>query len=193
MLSSCARFGIGGGSSDATSATNQSPAATAVGEQNRYAALKDLVNDEIRSANASINERRDRVVKMEPYFFKAYESYPGDGSLADIDIRETESRTARYVADVTLDKQRYMTRLHRKKDAARADSNFVRGTGIEKQTYQFRNGRWICIGTLFVADKIEENVNGEWVPVKQELERGIDSEEDDASWFSRAWSNMTGR
>ena len=109
-------------------------------------------------------------------------------------IQETESRTVPYRASVKVDKQRYATKLHRKREDAVADSNYARDTGKETLTFEMRNGRWYRAGSLFVAEKTEEYINGEWVPAKEEVERTVAAEDEQAgSWWQRAWESVTGR
>jgi hypothetical protein len=110
----------------------------------------------------------------------------------DIETRETESRTAPMVADVSLRKQRFVTKLHRKRDEARADEDFLRDTGEETITYELRNGEWTYRSSLFVAESVERQIDGVWTPV-EEVERTDDAEgEEDLSWFGRIWSSVVG-
>jgi len=126
-----------------------------------------------------------------PYFFKEYSVYPDGADEFDADIRETESRTAPVVANVTLEKQRFATRLHRKRAEAAADENFLRDTGVETMTFEWRGGQWKRVGTLFVAEKTEEYVNGEWVPPQEEIQRTV-AEEERPGWWGRTWGKITG-
>ena len=68
----------------------------------------------------------------------------------------------------------------------------INTTGEETLTFEYRNGRWVRIGSLFVAEKTEENVNGEWVPLQEEVERTVAAEED-AGFVTRTWRNIMDR
>jgi hypothetical protein len=163
-------------------------------EAEQIGRLQDLVAQTIREAEAQAATRRTSVIYRRPYYFKEFDEYTDSAASAEIEMRETESRTAPVVADVTLDKVRYATRMHRRKDAADVDANFLRDTGTETITYQYRNGRWMRVGSLFVAEKTEEQINGEWVPVQESVERTIAAEEQAAdSWWRRAWDRLTGQ
>lgn len=156
------------------------------------ARLRRLVREGIEEAESASDSQRSELIYKRPYFFREYEVYPGEDM--DIEMRETDEKTAPLKADVTLDKQRFSTRLHRRKDEAETDFNWLRDTGTETITYELRNGRWTRLGSLFVAEKTEEQINGEWVPLEEEVRRTIAAEEVEAdSWWRRAWQRMTGR
>ena len=111
----------------------------------------------------------------------------------DVRIRETESRMAPLVADVTLPKLRYATEMHRKKDAAREDSYFYRETGDETLTYQWRNGRWVQVASLFVVETKEERVGGEWRAVEPVPEEETVLPAQDEGFFGRIFGGIFGR
>jgi hypothetical protein len=158
------------------------------------AKLENIVRDHIKSAPSSPDNQRGRLVRRKPYFLREYAVYPDGPDAFDIAMRETESRTAPYVADVKLAKQRFATEMRRKKTDAKADSRFIRGTGTETLTYEFRNGKWRRLGSLFVAKKLEENVNGEWVPHEEAVDRTLAAEqEEQGSWLGRTWTSIVGR
>ncbi|MBP8130139.1 MAG: hypothetical protein KA184_11230 [Candidatus Hydrogenedentes bacterium] len=157
----------------------------------REEALNELVRHTIASAQRGQDEARGDIVFRRPYFFKEYSVYPDGADEFDADIRETESRTAPVVANVTLEKQRFATRLHRKRAEAAADENFLRDTGVETMTFEWRGGQWKRVGTLFVAEKTEEYVNGEWVPPQEEIQRTV-AEEERPGWWGRTWGKITG-
>jgi hypothetical protein len=156
-------------------------------------ALDSVVAKHVAATARQEDEGRRRLVKRHPYFLKEYDVYPEGSDTLDTTIRETESRTAPYVADVKLTKQRFATEMQRKKDEARADDNFFRETGTETLTFEYRNGRWVKVGSLFVIERREENINGEWVPVKEEVDRALAAEEADKGWLGRFWETVTGR
>ncbi len=196
FMSSCAHLPFGGDRSESTDASmDAEPVATSDSGtvDDDEEALRRIVSNTVDRANASHDAARAELVKKDPYFFKQYEYYPDGATLAEIETRETESRTSPKVADVHLRKQRYVTQLHRKRDEARADEDFLRDTGDETLTYELRNGKWRRVSSLFVAESVERNVDGAWVPV-EEIERTDDSDaEEDLGWFGRIWANVVGR
>jgi NADH:ubiquinone oxidoreductase subunit len=110
-------------------------------------------------------------------------------------LQETESKSVPYMADVTIAKQRFSTKLHRKRGEAEKDVNFLRDTGTETATYELRSGKWVRAGSIFVANKSEENVNGEWMAVDETVKRVVPEEEKKAKggWLKRTWSSFTGK
>jgi hypothetical protein len=170
-------------------------ASDAVTAESGEAELKDVVRHHIRSAADSESESRGKLVRKKPYFFKEYAVYPGGPDAFDITMHETESITAPYIADVKVEKQRYATQFHRKKQEAKADDGFFRAKGTETLTYEFRNGKWRKMGSLFVAATVEENVNGEWVLLEEAAQRSIAAQETEEAkgWWGRTWSAITGR
>ncbi|GMV93752.1 MAG: hypothetical protein AMXMBFR82_35300 [Candidatus Hydrogenedentota bacterium] len=182
---SCSRFG-GGGSDAAPAMVSET-----VSKETREAELRNLAGEYIRQTGGE--EGRGQVIKRNPYYYKEYSLYPEGASNLTVDIQEKESRTVPYVGQVEVSKQRFATRLHRKRDEASADSNFLRDTGTETITFELRSQRWVRVGSLFVAERTEELVNGEWVPAQEEVERTVAEEETDGNWFQRAWSSITGR
>lgn len=163
--------------------------ATAVDE--REAELRQLVRRHIESAQRSESDARADLIHRRPYFYKEYGVYPNGADDFEVDIQESESRSAPYFANVRIDKVRYATRFHRKRDEASSDSSFLRDTGVETLSYQWRGGAWKRVGALFVAEKTEENVNGEWVPPREEIKRTVEQEEE-PGWWGRTWSKITG-
>jgi len=157
--------------------------------------LRGLVTGHIDAAAKSGDAGRTQVVRRKPYFYKEYEIYPEGAGDLKITIQEKESRSVPYIADVTMSKQRYATRMHRKRGEAEQDRNFLRDTGTETDTYELRNGKWTRVGSMFVATKSEESVNGEWLPVDETVKRTVASEEQKAKggWLKRTWANITGK
>ena len=149
-------------------ATAQAPAPASPEEQKAEAEsrLRAVVKTRIEAAGAGQAEAKNRLERRNPYYFKQYDVYPDNADNAKIDVQKNESLTAPFLADVKVNKIRFSTRLHRNREEAASDQNFLRDTGVETQTYQYRNGKWNRIATLYVADKTEENVNGEWVAAK---------------------------
>jgi len=157
--------------------------------------LRNLVKSRVEAVTKGADVQRSRIVKRKPYFYREYEVYPEGVDNLEVLMQEKESRSVPYVADVTLPKQRFATKFHRKRREAEADINFLRDTGNQTITFELRNGKWTRVGSIFVAEKTEENVNGEWLPVKETATRTVAAEEEKAKggWFKRAWSKIAGR
>lgn len=196
-LSSCATVrGWGGGSSggDAPAAPAEGAALdVAATESESRARLVELVNEHIETAEADSRNNQDRIIRKRPYFYKEYNEYEGTAATAEIELTATDSRTSPYIADVALERIRYATRFHRERDQARLDDSFLRDTGTETLTYELRNGRWHRVGSFFLAEATEEQVNGEWVPVQRVLQRTVLTEEPEQGWFARTWNRIVGK
>lgn len=180
----CGRFGPANGAERIAEANPSAP----IAEQR--AQLREIVGDQIAQAERSANADKNELIAKEPYYYKEYSEYPQGAESADITLRESESRAAPYIADVRIDKIRYSTRLHRDKSDARVDQNFLRDTGRETITYELRGGYWTKVGTLFVAEKTEENINGEWVPTQEDVQRTVVVEQE-KGWFGRTLDSIT--
>jgi hypothetical protein len=134
-----------------------------------------------------------RLIHAKPYYFKEYVVYPDGAGSFELEIRETSSKTKPYVAEVSHAKVRYATRLRRKREDAQGDGAFRRGTGTETVSFVLRNSRWIETGRLFVAEKVEEQVNGEWVPLREEVQSLMTvDQEDDGGFLRGIWSTISG-
>lgn len=157
------------------------------------ATLRKLVKAHIERESRASDAQRDTVVRRKPYFSKEYCVYPDGPDGFRLLIQEQEGRSVPCIADVTMAKLRFVTRYHRTRVEAEGDTSFLRDTGAETITYKLRNGRWTRVGSLFVAEKTEENVNGEWVPVEETVKRTVAAEEPQPGWLSRTWSQITGR
>lgn len=156
------------------------------------AQLRELVQRRRIQAAHARDEAQQTVKRKPPYFFKEYASYPESSDIR-IELQHTESRSNPLRASVEVPKVRFTTRLHRSRDDALRDTDFFRDTGRETQEYILRNGRWVSIGNTFVADVSEMQVNGQWVPLREE-ESVRDTPEADVQggWFRRAWDRVTG-
>lgn len=153
------------------------------------ALLREKVVDEIGDARGP-GEGRSEVLTGDDYHYKEYVEYPGGPRGFEIELQPQESRTTPYVADVRLEKIRYATELHRNREAAQQDSNFIRATGNEVRSYEVRNGQWVRTGSLFVAGRTEERVDGEWVATEWEQpEPGLAGREQEG-WLSRTWDRL---
>jgi len=188
---SCSIFRHGKSEGGAVAPVAAGQAGPAVSDADREAALLKTVQQSIDAANRQGAVQRDAVVQRKPYFFKAYDVYSGSAEDAKVVTQEKDSHSLPYVADVTIEKQRFATRLHHKKTDAERDTSFLRETGMETVTYEYRNGKWKRAGSLFVAQKKEAQVNGEWAAVKEEPKPAIKSEET-RGWLGRTWSAITG-
>lgn len=195
-LSSCSTLrGLRGGAPGGEASVQQSEPVlevSATAEESK-AQLITLVQEHIDEVEVDSRNNQDRIVRKRPYFFKEYGQYSGSARDAEIEITETESRTAPFIADVVLDRTRFATRYHRTRDEARQDDSFLRDMGSETLTYELRNGRWTRVGGFFLAESTEEQVNGEWVPVQRVLQRTLETEEPEKGWFGRTVSRITGK
>jgi len=157
--------------------------------------LVDTLRGEIRKrieiSERTIAEDKQDVIHRAPYWYKEYAEYPDGSSTFEVETAKTESRTAPMTAVVTLNKVRFSTRLHRERSEAVADENFLRDTGTERLSLEYRNGRWILNGGTYVAERSEELIAGQWVPVEETVTRTVAAEEK-PGWFSRTWSTLTG-
>ena len=189
----CGHLGFlnrGGTADESVSPVSALPDTASMAERERQ--LEDAVRSYINDVSGDGGED-GQLVRRKPYWFRQRVVYPDGPDAFEMSIREADSRTAPLRAEVKLDKVRYASEMHEKKDAAREDTNLYRGTGTETLTYEFRNGRWDKLGSLFVAEKLEENVNGEWVPVEESVEEQLMAEQPSRGFLRRAWSGITGR
>jgi hypothetical protein len=165
----------------------------AVSRTSREAQLREVVEAHVAKAKRVQSFEEAPLVRHDPYYLKEFSEYPAGVTDMEVRIRERESRMAPMVADVTLTKQRYATQMHRKKNAAREDSFFYRETGDETLTYQWRNGRWSQVASLFVVDTKEGRVDGEWRAVEPEPEEETVLPEGERGFFSRIFGGIFGR
>lgn len=144
-----------------------------------HAAVQRNVDNEAQRSAADHN----RVIRRKPYWYKTYSEY-GDIPPADnLIIQDSASRTVPYRADVRVKKVRFATELTRTRDAARLDSYFIRDTGEEIVSYEFRSGQWHRVGSLFVAERSEELRDGEWVAVRRAEPRTLSEVKEQVGWF----------
>ena len=195
LLSSCAtvRKMTGGekgnGSPTVTTAEALEPTATASEIESQ---LLRQVAQRIEATEADAANNQSKIIRKKPYYFKEYSNYQGKAEADDVSLSETESRTAPYVANVTLEKVRYATRLHRSREDARLDNGFLRGSGVETLSYEYRGGRWVYVGSFFQEEKTEEQVDGSWVGVQRANKPTLREEEPKKGWLGRTWSSVTG-
>jgi len=178
-----------------TEPTELAPAEIEAKIEGHEAQLEAIVRNYLKANAAKDADHTGRLAGGKPHFYREYIEYPEGPDAFEMTISEVDSRSAPYLADVTVKKQRYATQLHEKKKDARADPVLFRGTGTETMTFELRNGKWRKLGSLFVADRFEENVNGEWVPVQETVDELMASElaEPERGWLGRAWSSIAGR
>jgi hypothetical protein len=186
-LCSCSMFRGRGGDVDERAVSVEAEAEQA---DDLEAALRTLVAKHVKSQDGN----RAQVIRRRPYYLKEYAEYPDGHEKCRLVIEEKDSRTAPRVADVKLQKVLFVTDHHRKKAEARTDEAFRRDTGMETLTYELRNGRWMKIGSLFVAAECEVQKDGEWVPLVTVLAEELPIDKKDSrGWFGRAFSRITGR
>jgi len=119
------------------------------------------------------NRERDgaNVEKRKPYYLKRYSVYDDIPEMLNLELEEQDSRTRPYGGELRIARQRFYTKMHRRRKDAREDDYFYRDTGEEIISFELRSGRWRRVGSLFVAEKSEENVNGEWLPREIQVRR----------------------
>lgn len=173
-LSSCATGGWRfkwGAPPEETAATEETAAAETADADTTgtpEARLTMLVRRHIESASRGAGEDSARLLRRKPYYFREFVEYPGGADDFSVDIRDTESKTAPMRADVRVRKVRYATRLHGDRKAAAADDHFIRNTGWEELSYEYRLGRWRRLGSVFIAERSEQQVDGAWAPLRDE-------------------------
>lgn len=153
--------------------------------------LHDIVRDYIRETQHDYDRRTAPVIRRRPYFLREFVHYPDGPDVFDVEFREIDSRIRPLLAEVQLNKVRYSTRMHRKRDRAEEDRNFLRDTGEETLVYEWRSGRWTLISVFFNAHKTEELIADEWQPRRDDTLRVI-PEEDQPGWFGRIWQRVRG-
>jgi len=186
VLSAC--FGGGRG------LVQDDPSAEAVSGASREeaeTALRGLVGKHLRAEASRGASGSPDLVRRRPYYFREYVAYPDGAESMEIVLRDNDSRIRPLSGEVRVAKVRHSTRMHRSRGEAEEDANFFRDTGTEILNYELRNGRWRRVGSLFVADKTEEFLNGEWVARREEEKRV--APEAQPVWFSRTLSKITGR
>lgn len=192
-LSSCATVkGWFGGGGDRSKPVVAEQAVSGDQKAECEAELRKLVSSFIQTAERDQEDNQTQVIRRKPYFYKEYAVYPKGPDGFELSLQETESRTRPYIAGVKMEKIRFSTHLHRERSEAVGDTQFLRDTGMETLSFELRNGRWTRVGSVFVAEKTEQNVNGQWVPIAEEQKRTVESEEQ-PGWFSRTWNKVLGR
>lgn len=160
-------------------------------QEDAQARLKDIIREKIAAESGKGEGQAIPVIYRRPYYFREYSVFPDGEDAFELDFRENDSRTRPLIAEVKLNKIRYSTQMHRKQGRAAADTTFFRDSGEETLVYEWHNGRWAQTGAIFNALKTEEQVNGQWVPHKEETVR-VNPEEEHRGWFGRMWGRIRG-
>ncbi len=153
-------------------------------------ALLERVRTHIEAAHEAQEERRRQVRYQRPFYFREYAEYPEGVGGVTTRIEPTDSRITPYTATVEIPRTRFSTRMYRSAEAARQDSNFFRSLGVERHSYELRNNRWVKTGRLFVAERTEEYVDGQWRPVQEVAARSPEPEP--PGWLRRTWNTIVG-
>jgi hypothetical protein len=158
-----------------------------------YAAELDaMVKRYIRSSLNHSSPASADFVTNKPDFFKEYVSYPQGEEEFDVEIRERESLSAPYQALVKVPKIRYATPIAKSRDAARRETRFIKSTGTETISFEYRSSRWYRMGSFFVADTTEIQVGDQWTPVETSSisTEGVSTEDDQEGFWGRTWRRM---
>ena len=146
------------------------PASIEAGDADHEDRLRALVDDSLVKMQRNDSPGTAQTVFRKPYYYKESVSYPDGIDGYTLDIRASESLTTPFTAQVRLKKERFATKFHKKRNRARNDSTFFRSSGFETLSYEFRNGRWREVGTLYVATETD--------PQLQEVSAQIQFEDD---------------
>ena len=179
-LAGCSMFR---GKTKRTRSTGESGIAVQVDTVEYPATLHAAVQRNLDAVAQRSVADRARVIRRKPYWYKTYSEYGDIPVAGDLDIQDSVSRTVPYRADVRVKKVRFATQLRQTRDAARLDTHFIRDTGEEIMSYEFRSGQWHRVGSLFVAEKSEEELDGEWIAVRRAEPRTLSEVEEQAGWF----------
>lgn len=151
----------------------------------REAELSGVAENYLEDLANSSSAGRSRVVSRKPYFYKTYAEYPEGTGQISTTVTERDSRTSPFLGEVRLAKVRYVTHLHRNRDVARDDTDYVRDTGVETLSFEYRNEEWHRIGSLFIAQRTEEFRGGVWVPMVEVSSRSTSVEQPRKSFWKR--------
>lgn len=179
----CSLFGGKNAPSALLSEDGRFETTTAIEYEDR---LRSQVERDLNSARQRENASSAKVIFKKPFYYKEYAEYPSQSGEFTLDFTERESRTTPMAADAQFEKIRFATRLHRKRDEARTDTNFLKDTGAETVSYELRNGKWRRVASLYVADKTEEFVDGEWRDIDESPALPtLEPTEEQRGWLSR--------
>ncbi len=129
--------------------------------------LEALVLKELEAAARYSSEGNSQLRHPRPYFYREYVVYPDGIEQFRAVYSETESRTTPLTAEASLRMVRYATELTKNKESARNDSDFQRDEGKQTLSFQYRNGKWRRVGSVFIAEKSERFSDGEWRLVRE--------------------------
>ena len=121
LTSGCARDRNQSGISTETSGFSSA-------EEGAKKELELLIKNHIQTSKTYNDAAQVPVVYRRPYYLKEYSVYFNGPDAFDIAYRELESKTRPLMAEVTIEKVRFSTKMHRKKNLAREDHEFVRDT-----------------------------------------------------------------
>lgn len=175
-----------------TGAQSNAPAIEAMSQAAYEATLRTVARKDMVRAMNRRSEGRSRVIVEKPYFYKEYTEYPDGPDDFEVELKSIDSRATPMLGDVRASKYRYATKLHRTKDAARDDYRFFRSTGVERISYQYMNGQWRRVGSLYMAQTTQEQVNGEWQALRENPTAGLVTEPSQKakSRFGRVWDRI---
>lgn len=156
------------------------------------AALHEVVRARIGREGELDPARDANLVDARPYWYRELVVYPDGPEAYTLEMRETTSKTIPYTGHVELRQIRYATKLHRSRSKAAQDTNFYRSFGTKFLTYRYSNGEWREEGSMFVAERKEEKVGGEWVLVRKEDEAPLTTQEPEPGWLGQLWQNIFG-
>ena len=156
------------------------------------AALRSHIEAKIAEAARAEQDPQPELVHARPFYYREFNVYPEGPGQYGLTIRETGSQTAPYEAEVRMPILRYATRMRRDRRDAEQDTNFLRSRGMKTLTYHFKHRNWVHRGSLFVAEQVEQRVDGEWVALREDVQRAL-TQEPDEGFFGRIWSSIFGR
>lgn len=192
LLTSCAWWRGGPGGPERGPGDTETRVGATTDQAQLETRLRDLVAERVRHLEGQTGP--DNLVFRSPYWLKEYVSYPQDTAGMSVELRETQSQVSPFVGTVRLEKQRFATRMYRRQDEAMADNAFLRDTGTETLTYEFRHGRWVRVGALFNARVTERQEGGAWVRVEPEVRAEMTPpRQPEQGIFGRTWSRLLGR
>ncbi len=183
VMAGCAHFRRGGEPPETVS--------VAAGEDPE-AALRSHIEEKIAEAARAEQDPQPELVHARPFFYREFNVYPEGPGQFDLSIRATDSQTTPYEAEVRMPVLRYATQMRRDRRDAEEDTNFLRSWGMKTHTYHFRHSNWVHRGSLFVAEQVEQRVDGEWVALREDVQRALTQERDEG-FFGRIWSSIFGR
>jgi hypothetical protein len=132
--------------------------------------LRQLVLTSVDRERNDQGEGSARLLEVKPFFYKEYWVLPEEEPVYSADFTEKESLSIPLTAEVELEKTRFSTRAKRDRAEVRSDNNYLRSPGIEQESYELRHGEWRRVGSLFIAQGLEEEKDGQWVQVEEQRE-----------------------